>query len=73
VFFTLFLDQPGVIFMLGTFASAYFGWFNGTNFNHDLLYAIHVIQEHYACLIGTWSHHPENPYNHKAHSSALAE
>jgi hypothetical protein len=23
-------------------------------FNLDLLYAIHVIQEHYACLSGTW-------------------
>jgi hypothetical protein len=32
VLFTLRLDQPGVYFMLGSFARAYFGWFNGTNF-----------------------------------------
>jgi hypothetical protein len=42
-------------------------------FNLDLLYAIHVIQEHYACLIGTWSDHLGKLYNHKAHGSALAE
>jgi hypothetical protein len=29
---TLCLDPPGVNFMLGSFASAYFGWFNGTKF-----------------------------------------
>jgi hypothetical protein len=46
--------------MLGSFASAYFGWFNGTNFNLDLFYAIHVIQEHHACLIGTWRTTQEN-------------
>jgi hypothetical protein len=27
-------------------------------FNLDLLYAIQVIQEHYACLIGIWRDHP---------------
>jgi hypothetical protein len=54
VLFILCLDQPGVNFMLGSFASAYIGWFNGTSFNLDLFYAIYVIQEHYACLIGTW-------------------
>jgi hypothetical protein len=32
VLITLCLDQPGVILMLGSFASAYFGWFNETNF-----------------------------------------
>jgi hypothetical protein len=42
-------------------------------FNIDLLYVIHVMQEHFACLIGTWSDHPRKPYNHKAHGSALAE
>jgi hypothetical protein len=30
------------------------------NFNIDLFYAIHVIQEHYACLIGTWRTTQEN-------------
>jgi hypothetical protein len=30
VLITLYLDQPGVMFMLGSFASAYFGWFNET-------------------------------------------
>jgi hypothetical protein len=59
--------------MLGSFASAFVGWFNGTNFNLDLFYAINVIQEHYACLIVTWSDHPGKPYNHKAYGSALAE
>jgi hypothetical protein len=48
VLFTLCLDQPCVNFMLSSFASAFVGWFNGTNFNLDLFYAIHVIQEHYA-------------------------
>jgi hypothetical protein len=32
VLFTLCLDQLGVIVMLGSFARAYFGWFNGTIF-----------------------------------------
>jgi hypothetical protein len=32
VLFTLCLDQPGVILMLGSIARAYFGWFDGTNF-----------------------------------------
>jgi hypothetical protein len=32
VLLTLYLDQSSVIFMLGSFARAYFGWFNGTNF-----------------------------------------
>jgi hypothetical protein len=42
-------------------------------FNIVLLYVIHVMQEHFACLIGAWSDHPGKPYNHKAHGSALAE
>jgi hypothetical protein len=46
--------------MLGSFASAYIGWFNGTNFNLDLLYVIHVIQKHYVCLTGTWRTTLEN-------------
>jgi hypothetical protein len=46
--------------MLGSFASAYFGWFNKQTFNLDLLYVIHVIQEYYACLIGTWRTTQEN-------------
>jgi hypothetical protein len=54
VLITLCLDQPRDIFMLGSFASAYFGWFNKQTFNLDLLYVIHVIQEYYACLTGTW-------------------
>jgi hypothetical protein len=60
VLFTLCLDQPGVNFMLCSFANAYIGWFNGTNFNFDLFYVIHVIQEHYVCLIGTWRTTQEN-------------
>jgi hypothetical protein len=42
-------------------------------FNLDLLYAIHVIQDHYGCLIGTWSDLPGKPYNHKANGFSLAE
>jgi hypothetical protein len=29
-------------------------------FNLDFLYAIHVIQEYYACLLGTWRTTQEN-------------
>jgi hypothetical protein len=54
VLITLCLDQPRDIFMLGSFASAYFGWFNKQTFSLDLLYVIHVIQEYYACLTETW-------------------
>jgi hypothetical protein len=42
-------------------------------FTLDLFYVIHVIQELYACLIGTWSNHSGNPYNNNAYGSALAE
>jgi hypothetical protein len=46
--------------MLGSFAREFLGWFNETIINLDLLFAIHVIKEHYACLIGTWRTTQEN-------------
>jgi hypothetical protein len=73
VLFTLCLDQPGVILCWVDLLAHILGGLIEQTLQLDLLYAIHVIQEHYACLIGTWSDHPGKPYNHKAHGSALAE
>jgi hypothetical protein len=62
VLITLCLDQPGDILcwvvllahILGGLMLAHIlGGLMEQTFNLDLIYVIHVIQEHYACLIGT--------------------
>jgi hypothetical protein len=60
VLITLCLDQPGVILCWVVLLAHILGGLMEQTFNLDLHYAIHVIQEHYACLIGTWRTIQEN-------------
>jgi hypothetical protein len=53
VLITLCLEQPGVNLCWVVLLAHILGGLMEQTFNHDLFYAIHIIQEHYACLIGT--------------------
>jgi hypothetical protein len=49
VLITLCLDQPGVILCWVVLLAHILGGLMEQTFNLDLLYVIHVIQEHYCC------------------------